>query len=227
MTIKTPAFVTDGTKIIPINLYDTLTLEAISERKIHILKKSGYKIPTNDKNPVYRIAVALQKRKPTKFGVKIRIEKNTPTFSGLHSQLSNAAGTLIALNQLWKFNLPEKELLKIARLIDPKIPRLLTALLKPNPDPRNILLIRPKHIVINAGWSKKHNPLSYFPDLKAIIKILKEHGAEKSGLNGGGPMVFGWFKGAIDIKPFKKIINKKTDFIWAGSSCNKGVELIH
>jgi len=227
MTVKTPAFVKNEGKLIPIALYDKLTLEKIDERKIHLLKISGYKIPTNDQNPVYQAAAALQKHKPGKRGVKISFEKNSPAFSGLHSQLSNAAGALIGLNKLWKSDLSEKELLKIARSVDPKMPGILKILLKPVADSKNFLLIRPKHIVIDPEWSKKHDPLSYFPDLKAIIRIVKAQGAEKSGLNGKGPMVFGIFKTPADSGLFKKRLNKKTDFIWAGSSCNQKAELIH
>ncbi|MBN2096162.1 hypothetical protein JW752_02050 [Candidatus Peregrinibacteria bacterium] len=226
ITIETPAFIVSGKKWIPVALYDKLAIKTINERKIHLLKTKGYKIPTNDENPVFKAAAALQKLKPNKFGVKIGIEKNIPTFSGLHSQLSNAAGALIALNQLWGFNLPNKKLSAIAKTIDPKMPAILKIFFSLPETSKKIVLIRPKHILIDPEWAKNHNPPSYFPDLKALVRILKEQGAESAGLSGKRSMVFGQFKGPVSLKTSEKTFRGKTDFIWIGSACNKGAELI-
>ncbi len=227
LKIKTPAIISANGKLMPVNLYDEIEIQKIDERKVQILKTRGYKIPTNDKNPVYRIATALQKLQPNKFGAKISIQKNIPTFSGLSSQMSNAAGVLIALNKLWKFDLPEKELMKIAKQIDPKMADILKTFLKPVKTRQTVVLIRPKHIVIDKKWAAKHDPFRFFPDLKEIIGVLDKMGAKKSGMSGGGSTLFGLFDEPVDKKGFKKILKEKMDFIWTGNSCNKGGELIN
>ena len=223
LKIKTPAIMLSNGQFMPVNLYDEIEIQKIDERKIQILKTSGYKIPTNDKNPVYKIATALQKLRPNKFGAKISIQKNIPTFSGLSSQMSNATGVLIALNKLWGFDLSQKELLKIAKQIDPKIADILKIFFKPAQAKKIVVLIRPKHIIIDKTWTKNRNLFHYFPDLKEIIGTLDKIGAEKSGVSNEGSMLFGLFDKPVD----EKISKEKIDFIWIGETCNKGAELIN
>jgi len=228
--IKTPAIISADDKLIPVDLYDELTIQKINERKIQIQKISGYKIPTNDKNPVYQAAAALQKLKPNKFGAVVCIQKNIPTFSGLNSQLSNAAGVLIALNQLWKFNLSQNELVRIAKAIDSKLAEILKIFLNPKiKRVENIVLVRPKHIIIDKNWiNAELKPYQkpetilfrHFPDLKIIIRYLQSQGACRAGVSGKGSVIFGFFDEAINKKDLKKILKKKTDFIWMGKTCN-------
>ena len=223
LKIKTPAIISKNGQFIPVTLYDELVIQIINERKIQIQKIKGYKIPTNDENPVYRTATALQKLRPSKFGAKISIKKNIPTFSGLNSQFSNAIFVLLALNRLWKFNLSKKDLHKIAKQIDPMMAKILNLFLKPAPIEKNVVLIQPKHIVIDKKWAKNRNILQYFPDLKETINILKKKGAEISSVSGKGSMLFGFFKKSVEKQGIKKIFNQKSDFIWVGRTCNKAV----
>ena len=224
IVIQTPAIISTDRKLIPVDLYDIITIQTINERKIQIQKEKRYKIPTNDENPIYKVATALQKLRPNKFGAKISIQKNIPTFSGLNSQKSNAAGVLIALNKLWKFDLSKEILYKIAKQIDLKMAKILNLFFKQTPAKKNIILIRPKHIVINEKWIGTRNAFRYFPDLKEIVKTLEKRGAYKSGLSRKGPICFGFFENPINPNDFKKILKRKTDFIWAGKTCNKAVK---
>ena len=77
IVLKSPAIITHAGLKTPVNLYDKLTFKKLGERKIQILKTSGFKIPTNDINPVYKVAVALQNLRPNKLGVVINIQKNS------------------------------------------------------------------------------------------------------------------------------------------------------
>jgi len=247
--IKTPAFITTNIwrkreklkySLLPLALYDKLTFEKIDERKIHIRKESGFKIPTNDANPVYRAAILLQNRKPNKLGAIIRIRKNIPSFSGLSSQAGNAAGALIALNRLWNFNLNEKELMKIAKKISPEIAEILKTYFKPNPDRKNIVLIRPRYIKTNSDWMEnkvKSGNLKqkttyeaiafrHFPDLKEMAGILKKAGYKKCGMSGKGPVIFGLSDKTPDVRNIKKTLTKKSDFFWFGKTCNKWGKLL-
>ncbi len=220
--IKSPTLIQLGDKIIPVNLYDIIELKKINERKIQINKTKGYKIPTNDNNSVYKIASALQKMRPNKFGVTINIQKNVPTFSGLNSQVSNAASVLIGLNKLWKFNLGQKELLKIVKSIDPILTKILKFYFKANKfDKGKIILVRPKYIKINKDWTKsKTTVMRHFPDITEIIKTLNKFNLKQVGLNDIGSVIVGYSEEAIDIKQIKKIIKNKIDFIWIGKTCD-------
>ena len=57
----------------------------------------------------------LKKVYGVKNGVKIKITKNIPVGSGLGGGSSDAACTLIALNELWKLNIPNNELFELSK----------------------------------------------------------------------------------------------------------------
>ena len=231
MIINSPTLIQLDKKITPVNLYDIIELEKINERKIQISKISGYKIPTNNTNPVFKIASALLLKKPNKLGVNIDIQKNIPTFSGLNSQISNAASVLVALNKLWNFNLNQKELLNIAKNTDPRIEQFLKIYFRSKKsNSKNIILVRPKYIKIDKNWvidrqsaksdDAKSIILKHFPDIKEIIKILKNQNLKNVGINGIGSAIVGYSKETINVKKINKILNDKIDFIWIGQTCD-------
>jgi 4-diphosphocytidyl-2C-methyl-D-erythritol kinase len=238
--IQTPAFITsEKSPLKPVALYDDMEFEKLDERKIKIIKESGYKIPTNDENPAFVAAAAMQTIKPNKLGVEIRIKKNIPSFCGLSCQPGNAAGTLIALNKLWKMDLSEKELMNIAKKLSPKVADILKTYFKPCSEPeKNIVLVRPKYITIDSVWIKRQIEksclkttaenviMSYFPDIKEMIGIIKDNGYETSGITGLGPVIFGISDKPIQTDKIKKALKEKIDFFWCGKSCNKWGELL-
>jgi len=63
-----------------------------------------------DDNLILRAAHLLQARSKTACGAKIRLEKHIPMGGGLGGGSSNAAITLLALNQLWGLNLDRTQL---------------------------------------------------------------------------------------------------------------------
>ena len=127
---------------------------------------------------------------------------------------------LIALNRLWKFNLSQKELVIIAKSIDSKLADILKIFFNPPKMTKNVVLVRPKHIIIDKDWIKTRKAFQYFPDLKEIVSILKKKSAQKSGMSGTGSMLFGLFDEMVNKKDLKRILTKKTDFIWMGKTCN-------
>lgn len=76
-------------------------------------------------NIVLKAALALGANK----GMKIRLTKTIPQGAGLGGGSSNAAATLIALNQLWGLNLPEARLYDIALKLGADVPVCLFGLL--------------------------------------------------------------------------------------------------
>ena len=248
--IKTPAFITydfhrkaNGFKytMLPVSLFDVLTIEKINERKIHIKKSGKFKIPTNDSNPVYKIAALLQKKKPNKLGAIISIQKNIPSFSGLSSQAGNAAGALIALNKLWGFDLSERELGKIGSKICPKITEILKSRIKKTKkNPQKAALALLKYIKTDARWmengiksrnaegGKVYQDMAFrhFPDLKKMDEAMKKAGYKQSGMSGKGPVIFGLSDKTPNAISVKKTLSEKSDFFWFGKSCNKWGELL-
>ncbi|WP_322068163.1 4-(cytidine 5'-diphospho)-2-C-methyl-D-erythritol kinase [Paraburkholderia bannensis] len=69
-----------------------------------------------------RAATLLKQHTGTQQGVEIDIEKRLPMGAGLGGGSSDAATTLLALNRLWKLNLPREELQALALKLGADVP---------------------------------------------------------------------------------------------------------
>ena len=90
-----------------IDLYDCMTFEPIADGMIHI---EGLNEVALEQNLIYRAAQLLKPHAKEPCGLNIQIEKNIPMGAGLGGGSSNAATTLIVLNQLWQCGLNEQQL---------------------------------------------------------------------------------------------------------------------
>lgn len=90
-----------------IDLYDWISFEAIEENQIQIEGLTEVKL---EQNLIYRAAQYLRPHAKTLCGLKISVEKNIPMGAGLGGGSSNAATTLIVLNQLWQCGLNDEQL---------------------------------------------------------------------------------------------------------------------
>ncbi|OJU98142.1 MAG: 4-(cytidine 5'-diphospho)-2-C-methyl-D-erythritol kinase [Acinetobacter sp. 38-8] len=90
-----------------IDLYDWMTFEPIADGVIHI---EGLNEVALEQNLIYRAAQLLKPHAKEPCGLNIQIEKNIPMGAGLGGGSSNAATTLIVLNQLWQCDLNEQQL---------------------------------------------------------------------------------------------------------------------
>ena len=90
-----------------IDLYDWISFEAIEENQIQIEGVTEVKL---EQNLIYRAAQYLRPHAKTPCGLKISVEKNIPMGAGLGGGSSNAATTLIVLNQLWQCGLNDEQL---------------------------------------------------------------------------------------------------------------------
>lgn len=90
-----------------IDLYDWISFEVIEEDQIQIEGLAEVKL---EQNLIYRAAQYLHPHAKTPCGLKISVEKNIPMGAGLGGGSSNAATTLIVLNQLWQCGLNDEQL---------------------------------------------------------------------------------------------------------------------
>ncbi|MCM1960578.1 4-(cytidine 5'-diphospho)-2-C-methyl-D-erythritol kinase [Acinetobacter modestus] len=90
-----------------IDLYDWMTFEPIANGMIQI---EGLNEVALEQNLIYRAAQLLKPHAKEPCGLNIQIEKNIPMGAGLGGGSSNAATTLIVLNQLWQCDLNEQQL---------------------------------------------------------------------------------------------------------------------
>ncbi len=104
-----------------ISLHDTLHLSLKKEKGISIMADHP-KLPLGKKNLVYQAAQSMFKVCDYRGGVHIEIEKKIPVGAGLGGGSSNAATTLMALNQLLGKNLCQKELMEMGLGIGADVP---------------------------------------------------------------------------------------------------------
>ncbi|WP_459660324.1 4-(cytidine 5'-diphospho)-2-C-methyl-D-erythritol kinase [Acinetobacter calcoaceticus] len=90
-----------------IDLYDWMIFIPTLDEQIKI---DGLSEVQPEENLIYRAAQILRPHAKKFCGLNIKIEKNIPMGAGLGGGSSNAATTLIVLNQLWKCGLNKEQL---------------------------------------------------------------------------------------------------------------------
>lgn len=90
-----------------IDLYDWMTFTPTLGEEIKI---DGLSEVRPEENLIYRAAQILKPHAKKLCGLHIKIEKNIPMGAGLGGGSSNAATTLIVLNQLWECGLEQEQL---------------------------------------------------------------------------------------------------------------------
>ncbi|MFW6119220.1 MAG: 4-(cytidine 5'-diphospho)-2-C-methyl-D-erythritol kinase [Planctomycetota bacterium] len=96
-----------------VSLCDVLSFARRKDGRIR-LSCRGEDVPGGEGNLVVRAARLLQRRGGTHAGADIRLEKHIPVGGGLGGGSSDAAVTLLALNELWRLGLSEGELMELA-----------------------------------------------------------------------------------------------------------------
>ena len=104
-----------------ISLCDELTFELREDQEIS-LTCDDRAIPVDDSNLIVKAAKAL--RRPGQ-GVSVHLTKKIPAKGGLGGGSSNAAVTLLALNQLWQRELKNTDLMNIASALGADVPFFL------------------------------------------------------------------------------------------------------
>ena len=101
---------------------DTLHFELRTDGEIS-REDLGPTLPADDL--IVRAARALQAVRSTDFGVRIGLQKRIPIQAGMGGGSSDAASTLLALNRLWKLDLPLSRLAAIGLKLGAYVPFFL------------------------------------------------------------------------------------------------------
>ena len=92
------------------------------KRKDEQIKRTSISDIPQEKDLVIKAAKLLKKQTKTSFGVDIFVNKKIPIGAGLGGGSSNAATTLMALNELWQTKLSTKQLMKLGRQLGADVP---------------------------------------------------------------------------------------------------------
>jgi 4-diphosphocytidyl-2-C-methyl-D-erythritol kinase len=168
-----------------LELHDVITIRLTSEQGISISTNLSY-LPANQDNLVYKAASLFMESYGLTSGLSIHLEKQIPVAAGLAGGSSDAAATLLGINQLFHKGVPKEELMKLGVKIGADVPYCImlgTALsegigelltpLPPIPS-CSILLVKPdisvstKYVYENLHLNEK----SVHPDIKAMRTAL-------------------------------------------------------
>jgi len=109
----------------PISLADRLTIERADDNSAIRFSCDDPSLPGGDDNLVVRAAKLFRKRTENNSGITITLEKRIPHGAGLGGGSSDAASTLMGLNELFQAGLPQEELLRMAAELGSDVPFFL------------------------------------------------------------------------------------------------------
>jgi 4-diphosphocytidyl-2-C-methyl-D-erythritol kinase len=110
------------TLIAPISLYDEIRIEKSDAKEGIEFHCDDASVPQGDDNLIVRAAESFFAATKLKPAVCVELQKKIPHGAGLGGGSSDAASTLLALNELFETNLPREALSKIAETIGSDIP---------------------------------------------------------------------------------------------------------
>jgi 4-diphosphocytidyl-2-C-methyl-D-erythritol kinase len=141
----------------PVQLCDRLVFET-APAGVH-LECDQPRLPTDARNLVHRAATAFLQAAGIRDGVRIRLEKKIPLAAGLGGGSSNAATTLLGLNELFGQPLAPERLSVLAAALGSDVPFFLQT--------------RP---ALATGRGEHIEPLDFFPTLRGTFFLLAHPG---------------------------------------------------
>ncbi len=103
-----------------ITLFDTLSFKPSSDLTL----KTDLSIPV-EQNLAYKASLLLQQEVGIRKGAEIRLKKNIPVAAGLGGGSSDAASTLLGLNEMWALGLTKDDQCAIAEKLGSDVPFFL------------------------------------------------------------------------------------------------------
>lgn len=167
-----------------ISLYDILDIEKHDEI---ILTVNNPNIPTDERNLVVKASKLFFEYTKINGGCKIDLKKHIPDGAGLGGGSSDAAETIIALNEIYNAGLSEDELKKLAVKLGADVPFFITkgtclaegigeklTKIDNNSDP-DVLIIKPD-FSISTKWAYENFDFSLKQNhsIDDVVSSLKE-----------------------------------------------------
>src|SRR4249919_2822548 len=110
------------TFIAPISLCDEIKIARRSSKHEIAFRCDDPSVPKGEDNIVVRAAKVFFQETKVSSGVAIVLKKRIPHGAGLGGGSSDAASTLLALNELFETNLPREALAKMAEMVGSDVP---------------------------------------------------------------------------------------------------------
>lgn len=176
-----------------VNLFDRIEVEDLPENAGIKIVTSAEFVPVNEDNLIYKAAKLLMDEFDIKRGICITLEKNIPVAAGMAGGSTDAAATLIGVNELFKLGLSKEELMARGVKIGADVPYCIMGktalsegigevLTKINGMPNCHILIAKPPINVSTKFVYENlhaNELKWHPDIDGLLNCI-----EKSDLIG-------------------------------------------
>lgn len=169
-----------------VDICDDLDFERTSQPGI-VIRTDREELPVDGNNLIYKAADLLFREKGITEGVKITLTKRIPIAAGMAGGSSDAAATMLGLNDLFGLGYSVKELQELGVKLGADIPYCLVGgtmlsegigeILTPLPTPPDCFLVVAKpDIDVSTGFvygNLRADRLTYHPDIDGMIEALR------------------------------------------------------
>ena len=169
-----------------VNLYDTITIEETSSDLGIVIIADADFVPTNEDNLIYKAAKLLLDEFKIASGVKIDLKKRIPVAAGMAGGSTDAAATLIGVNELFNLGLSVNDLMIRGVKIGADVPYCVmggTALsegiveiltpVKGMPQCHILIAKPPINVSTKFVYENLHaNELTWHPDIDGLVESI-------------------------------------------------------
>lgn len=171
-----------------VDLYDELEFKKREAPDIILSVNSKDYLGDLENNLIFRAANLMRQQYGIQQGVEIRLKKNIPVAAGMAGGSTDAAVTMIAMNELYALGLSKEVLMQQALQLGADIPFCIlggTALAEgigekltslPAPPPATLLIVKPP-IMVSTKWVYENlqaNKLKRHPDIDGMVEALRQ-----------------------------------------------------
>ncbi|MFI6817299.1 4-(cytidine 5'-diphospho)-2-C-methyl-D-erythritol kinase [Nonomuraea sp. NPDC050328] len=105
-----------------VSLFDEVVAKESEAVTVRVEGDNVEQVPLDDSNLAIQAARALAKHAGRTYGVELIIRKAIPVAGGMAGGSADAAGALVACNELWGLGLPREDLMEIAADLGSDVP---------------------------------------------------------------------------------------------------------
>lgn len=171
-----------------VDIYDELEFKKSITPDIILSVDSRNELGDISNNLIFRAAKLMKEYFGIKDGIEIRLKKNIPVAAGMAGGSTDAAATMLAMNELFELGQTKEKLMELGVRLGADVPYCIlggTALaegigekLTPLPAPPNayILVVKPP-IMVPTKWvyeTLRANELVTHPDIDGMVDAIKQ-----------------------------------------------------
>lgn len=171
-----------------VDIYDELEFQKRKDPDIILSVNSRDYLGDLENNLIFRAAKLMKQRYNIQHGVEIRLRKNIPVAAGMAGGSTDAAATMLAMNEMYDLGLSREQLMEQAVGLGADIPFCImggTALAEgigeklsplPAPPSATLLIVKPS-IMVSTQWvygQLRLDMLERHPDIDGMIRALEQ-----------------------------------------------------